>query len=48
LLALSGIGLGVDFKKFKVIGFKPFILGFSVEVALAVVAIFLNWIAFAG
>lgn len=46
LLALSGIGLGVDFKKFKAIGIKPFILGFSVEVLLAVVAIFATMLVF--
>ena len=46
LLALSGIGLGVDFKKFKAIGIKPFILGFSVEVLLAVIAIFATKIVF--
>ncbi len=40
LLALSGIGLGVDFRKFKDIGARPFLLGFSVEVMLAVIAFF--------
>lgn len=48
LLALSGIGLGVEFKKFKAIGAKPFILGFSVEVLLAVIAIFATMLIFAA
>lgn len=48
LLALSGIGLGVDFKKFKAIGLKPFVLGFSVELLLAIGAIVLINIVFAG
>ena len=42
LLALSGIGLGVVFKKMKAIGWKPFVLGFTVEGILAVAAVFLN------
>lgn len=48
LLALSGIGLGVDFKKFTAIGWRPFVLGFSVELLLAVVALFLIVMIFAG
>lgn len=46
LLALSGIGLGVDFKKFKAIGLKPFILGFTVEFSLAVIALFVTKMVF--
>ena len=47
LLALSGIGLGVDFRKFKDIGARPFLLGFSVEVMLAVIAFFATRLFFA-
>jgi len=39
ILALSGIGLGVRFQSFTNIGWKPFILGFSIELLLAVVAL---------
>ena len=46
LLALSGIGLGVVFKKMKAIGWKPFALGFTVESILAVAAVFLNMLFF--
>ena len=46
LLALSGIGLGVVFKKMKAIGWKPFVLGFAVEGILAVAALFLNMLFF--
>ena len=48
LLALSGIGLGVDFRKFKSIGVKPFLLGFSVEMILAVIALFATKLFFAA
>lgn len=48
LLALSGIGLGVDFKKLKNIGLKPFLLGFSVEFTLAIASILLNHAVFKG
>lgn len=46
LLALSGIGLGVDFSKFKQIGARPFILGFVVEAFMAVIAYLLNYLVF--
>ncbi len=39
LLALSGIGLGVRFQAFSKIGWKPFIVGFAVELLLAIVAL---------
>lgn len=35
LIALSGIGLGVNLKDLRLIGVKPFILGFVVEVLMA-------------
>ena len=43
LLALSGIGLGVRFQAFTKIGARPFVLGFAVELLLAVVALGLIW-----
>jgi uncharacterized membrane protein YadS len=46
LLALSGIGLGVDFRKLKKIGAKPFILGFTIQIILAVTALVLNSLVF--
>ena len=46
LLALSGIGLGVLFKKMKAIGFKPFVLGFAIEGILAVASLLLNKLFF--
>jgi uncharacterized integral membrane protein (TIGR00698 family) len=42
LLALSGIGLGVDFTKIRSIGIRPFILGFTVEAGLALASIVIN------
>jgi len=48
LLALSGIGLGVVFKRMKSIGLKPFILGFAVEGILAVSALLLNMLFLKG
>lgn len=42
LLALSGIGLSVSLKKLKVIGPRPFVLGFSVEILLVVISFFVN------
>ncbi len=41
LVALSGIGLSVDLKKLKGIGWKPFGFGFVVELILAVGAVLL-------
>lgn len=40
LLALSGIGLSVTLSKLKVIGPRPFVLGFTAEILLAVIAFF--------
>jgi uncharacterized integral membrane protein (TIGR00698 family) len=47
LLALSGIGLGVDFKKFARMGWRPFVLGFAVELLLALAALGLITMSFA-
>ncbi len=44
LLALSGIGLGVRIQAFGRIGWKPFLVGFSVELLLAAVALGLIWV----
>lgn len=43
LLALSGVGLGVRIQAFSRIGWKPFVVGFSVELLLSVVALGLIW-----
>lgn len=42
ILALSGIGLGVDLKKLKKLGFKPFALGFTVAGFMGVISFFLS------
>lgn len=44
LLALSGIGLGVKARAFRKIGWRPFMVGFSVEFLLALVALGLIWL----
>ncbi len=48
LLALSGIGLGVEIKALRRLGGKPFALGFAVEVALALAALGLIWLVLSG
>ena len=47
LLALSGIGLGVRIQAFTRIGWKPFVVGFSVELLLAALALGLIWLVVA-
>lgn len=46
LLALSGIGLSVNFKKFLKLGLKPFLFGFAVEFILAIASLGLNYLVF--
>lgn len=48
LFALAGIGLGVRLQAFTRIGWKPFVVGFSVELALAVVALGLIYVVMGG
>ncbi len=48
LLALSGIGLGVEIKALRRLGGKPFALGFVVEIALALAALGLIFLIFSG
>ena len=43
VLALSGIGLGVRAAAFRKIGWRPFVVGFAVELLLALVALGLIW-----
>lgn len=38
LVALSGVGLSVDFKQFRKIGLKPFVLGFTTEIFIAFIS----------
>ncbi len=46
LLALSGIGLGVNLQDLKKVGFKPFLLGFTVAILMAVVSLSISRILF--
>ncbi|MFW6301373.1 MAG: YeiH family protein [Bacillota bacterium] len=46
LLALSGIGLGVDWTEFKEIGGRPFIVGFLVAGSMALISIVISSILF--
>ena len=43
LVALSGIGLGIRAAAFRKIGWRPFVVGFLVEVLLALAALGLIW-----
>lgn len=46
VLALSGIGLGVDLARLKKLGLKPFALGFSIAGGIATAGYFLNRLLF--
>jgi len=47
LLALSGIGLGVDFEDLNKVGYQPFLVGFTVALTMAVISLALSQILFA-
>lgn len=48
LLALAGIGLEVKLKDLKRVGIKPFAVGFSVAISMAVVSILMSSVIFGG
>ncbi len=48
LLALAGIGLEVKLNDLKKVGFKPFVVGFSAAISMAIASILISGIIFGG